>query len=170
MPTTKKPATSSTARRPRLKNYASSASEDAIFGAIRATLGAHGARRVIFEYDGTGRAASIEFMVMLGDMPYTFKLPARFKAAEPLVAEARRSAGKAASPGERLRDQAYRSVWATLRDWIDAQMTLIDIGATRMEEVFLPYLVVAPGKTLFEEFAEQRALPLPRRGTVITEE
>jgi hypothetical protein len=164
--TTRKPVSGKAA--PRLKNYTSEASEESIFEAIRKTLAAHKAKRIVFDYDDAGRATSIEFTVMLGKTPYTFKLPARLENAEPLVAEARRSAGKAASPGERLRDQTYRTVWATLRDWIDAQMALIDIGASRMEEVFMPYLLVEPGVTMFERFAEQRALP-PPSGYVITD-
>jgi hypothetical protein len=164
----RKPTTASNAS-PRLKNYASEASEASIFDAIRKTLAAHKAKRIVFDYDDAGRATGIEFTVKLGSVPYTFRLPARFEAAEPLVAQARRSAGMSATSGEKLRNQTYRTVWATLRDWIDAQMALIDIGAVRIEEVFMPYLIIEPGVTMFERFAEQRALPSPHR-TVITEE
>jgi hypothetical protein len=153
---------------PRLKNYASEASEESIFEAIRKTLALHKARRIVFDYDDAGRAISIEFTVTLGKTPYVFKLPARFDEAEPLVAEARKAMRMSATSGEKLRDQTYRAVWATIRDWIDAQMALIDIGAVRLEEVFLPYLLVDQGKTMFERFAEQRQLPSPNR-TVITE-
>jgi hypothetical protein len=40
-------------------------------------------------------------------------------------------------------------------------MTLLEIGMVRLEEVFLPYVVNAQGKTLFEVFeAYQFQLPL----------
>lgn len=154
---------------PRLKNYSSKASEAAIFNAIHKTLVAHKAKRILFSYDNEGRASAIEFTVQLGNAPYIFKLPARFETAEPLVAQALCDAGRSATSREKLRDQAYRTVWATIRDWIDVQMALIDIGASRMEEVFMPYLLVEPGVTMFERFAEQRALPAPKRTTTITE-
>jgi hypothetical protein len=153
---------------PRLKNYTSKATEQAIFEAIRTTLAAHKAKRIVFDYDDAGRATGIEFQLLLGKMPYTFKLPARFEQAEQLVAAARKAAHKSAGPGERLTDQAYRTTWAVIRDWVDAQMALIDIGAARIEEVFLPYLLIGPGQTMFEAFAEQRALPAPHM--TITEE
>lgn len=167
MNTSKKPAAGKKAA-PRLKNYSSEASESSIFEAIRKSLAAHKAKRIMFDYDDEGRATSIEFVVELGRTSYTFKLPARFEEAEPLVAEARKAARMGATSGEALSNQAYRAVWATIRDWVDAQMALIDIGASRIEEVFLPYLVVGEDRTLFEEFAEQKKLPPPSR-VIITE-
>src|SRR4051794_19022529 len=93
MPTPKKSTTTGGANNasPRLKNYASGASEASIFDAIRKTLAAHHAKRIVFDYDDAGRAVSIEFTVQLGATAYAFKLPARFEDAEPLVAQARRS-------------------------------------------------------------------------------
>lgn len=154
---------------PRLKNYSSEASESSIFEAIRTTLAAHRARRILFDYDEQGKATAIEFVVEVGKMPLHFRLPARFEDAAPLVAAARKAARQGATSGEALRDQAYRAVWATIRDWLSAQMALIDIGASSMEEVFLPYLLIDENKTLFEEFAEQRKLP-PSSRVIITEE
>ncbi len=153
---------------PRLKNYASEASMESIFASIRTTLATHRAKRIMFDYDDAGRAISIEFVVEVGRTPYTFRLPARFEEALPLVKQAREDAGAWRLSEEKLREQAYRAVWATIRDWVSSQMGLIDIGASRMEEVFMPYLIVEPGVTMFERFAEQRALPPPRM--TITEE
>lgn len=133
---------------PRIKNYTTELSEAAIFEAIRKTLASHGAKRITFDYDDQGKATAIEFVVEVGGVPCSFHLPARFKEAEPLVAKARKAARMAAS-GEAL---------------------LIDVGSSSLEEVFLPYLVVEEGKTLFEQFAERRALPPPSSHTIIAEE
>jgi hypothetical protein len=153
---------------PRLKNYASEASIESIFAAIRTTLASHKAKRIMFDYDDAGRATAIEFVVEIARTPYTFRLPARVAAAVPLVKQARENAGSWRISEEKLEEQAYRAVWATIRDWVSAQMALIDIGASRMEEVFMPYLIIEPGVTMFERFAEQRQLPPPRM--TITEE
>lgn len=164
MPTKRAASTKGT---PRIKNYLSSASETSIFEAIRKQLATHKAKRIMFDYDDDGRATSIQFSVEVGGNTLLFKLPARLENVEDLVRQSYKAAGRGIS-GEALRDQAYRTAWANIRDWVAAQMALIDSGMVRTEEVFLPYLVVAEGKTLFEEFAERRALPSPR--TVITEE
>ncbi len=168
MRATKPTSGKATKAAPRLKNYASEASLESIFAAIRTTLATHKAKRIMFDYDEAGRATAIEFVVELGRTPYTFRLPARFEAAKPLVKKAREDAGAWRISEEKLDEQAYRAVWATIRDWVSAQMALIDIGASRMEEVFMPYLIVEPGVTMFERFAEQRQLPAPKFS--ITEE
>lgn len=142
---------------PKLKNYLSSSPESAIFEAIRKTLAGAGAKRVVFDYDDDGRATAIEFIIEVGKERLAFRLPARIEQATPLVTAARKAARQGTTP-----DQVYRTVWATIRDWLDAQMALIQIGASRTEEVFLPYLLVEGNKTFFDEFAERRALPPPR--------
>ena len=134
---------------PRLKNYRSQATEDAIFSAIRKELAGHLAKRIRFDQDDAGNAIAIEFSIEAsGGGRYTFRLPARFEQAGPLVAASLKAGGRGTSE-EAVKDQAYRTVWATIRDWISAQMALIDIGAVQPEEVY-------------ERFAEQRALPSPR--------
>lgn len=52
-------------------------------------------------------------------------------------------------------EQAERTAWANLRDWIAAQMALISIGMVRMEQVFLPYVVGSDGRTLYEVAASR---------------
>lgn len=153
---------------PRLKNYRSSAADSAIFEAIRAALAAHKAKRIIFDYDDDGCAVAISFSVEIGKELLAFRLPARLENVADLVKQSYRNAGRNIS-GQALIDQAYKTAWANIRDWITAQMALIDSGMVRTEEVFLPYLLIDAGKTLFEQFAEQRALPSPGR-VVITEE
>ncbi len=47
-------------------------------------------------------------------------------------------------------EQAYRVAWRNILDWVQAQMALIEIEMTKLEEVFLPYMVAKSGKTYFE--------------------
>lgn len=54
-----------------------------------------------------------------------------------------------------------------LRDWVAAQLALVEAGSAESEEVFLPYLLVAGrGQTLFEQFQEHRADRLLGAGDV----
>lgn len=52
-------------------------------------------------------------------------------------------------------DQAEKTAWANLRDWVDSQIALIRIGMVDMEQVFLPYVVGADGRTLYEVAASR---------------
>jgi hypothetical protein len=55
--------------------------------------------------------------------------------------------------------QAYRVAWRNILDWVQAQMALLEIGMAKMEEIFLPYMLDAQGRTLFERM-EQRGFLL----------
>ena len=45
-----------------------------------------------------------------------------------------------ANPAGR-RDQARRTAWRILKDWVQAQMALLETNMVDMEEIFLPYML-----------------------------
>ena len=59
---------------------------------------------------------------------------------------------------EKHQSQAYRTAWANIRDWLDAQMALIQTQQVKIEEVFLPYMAVGKEKTLFQQMEERQFL------------
>lgn len=124
-----------------LKNYMSRSSLPKIFSDIEKTLATHGAKKVIRDYDGEGKINSISFVIptLKGDLG--IRLPARYDQVERIF----RDQGIRYKP-----DQPYRTAWATIRDWVSAQMALIDWKMVKPEEVFLPYAINRDGKTFFE--------------------
>ena len=52
----------------------------------------------------------------------------------------------------------YRTAWANIRDWVTAQMALIDTEMVRIEQVFLPYMVNKQGQTYFDVLKEKQFL------------
>ena len=44
--------------------------------------------------------------------------------------------------------------WRILKDWVEAQMALLDIEMVKFEEIFLPYIEVQ-GQTVFEKLEEK---------------
>ena len=42
---------------------------------------------------------------------------------------------------ESRRQQAIRTSWRTLKDWVEAQMALLETGMVTMDEIFLPYML-----------------------------
>lgn len=51
------------------------------------------------------------------------------------------------------KEQALRVSWRILKDWIVAQMAIIQAKLASLTQVFLPYIVAKDGKTLFEKFS-----------------
>lgn len=58
------------------------------------------------------------------------------------------------------REHAERVAWRVVKDWLEAQLALIDAQMVRFEQVMLPYLEVGRGVTLWDRYLvnEQRAL------------
>lgn len=60
----------------------------------------------------------------------------------------------------RSREHAADVAWRIVKDWLEAQLAIIAAQMVTLDEVMLPYLQVAPGKTLYREFAERHTLAL----------
>jgi len=123
------------------------------FDIIQKTLIQHKAQHITLEYDlkETGKVRAIEFTINVNGTPFPFRLPARVENVEKIM-----------YPGKRLtqtmKDQAYRTAWANIRDWITAQCAMIDTGMVQPEEVFLPYMISNRGRTFYQEMADSQFL------------
>lgn len=51
------------------------------------------------------------------------------------------------------REQAERTAWRNVRDWVLAQMALIESCDVPIDEVFLPYLTSRSGQTLYQIYS-----------------
>lgn len=142
-----------------LKNATSTSRN--VFSDIQKTLATHKVLdiRFLYEASGSGRIEGIEFSVNINGAVYPFRMPVRVKNVEIVMYGNRRLT-------QAQKDQAYRTAWANLRDWISAQMAMIDTGMVRPEEVFLPYMIEHSGeRTFYEAMSESQFLLLPERST-----
>jgi hypothetical protein len=139
----------------KLKNYTSASGNT--FAVIQKCLVDHKAKQIIFEYDSQGRATGLLFSLEIEGKTLGFRLPARLEKVEGIFYQSKKtrySWEKPAPLSQKEKDQAYRTAWANIRDWITAQMALIDTEMVKLEEVFLPYLL-SQGKTFFEVIQER---------------
>lgn len=141
-----------------LKNYTTSISPDKTATEIIGLLALHGASRIQLLTDGHGAITGIIFGLVRGDTDLGFRLPIQVESTYIKMCDDSR--GGKIPPRFANKEQAERTAWRIMKDWVDAQIALIDTGMVRTEEVFLPYLLTTPGRTLFEEM-EQRWLALP---------
>lgn len=129
---------------------------------ISSMLVAGGARRVFLDYDpATLRVVAVTFLMpSFGERP--FRLPARVDAVHKTL-ERHWRAGKVqrryVTP-----DQAERVGWRIVKDWLAAQLAIVESGMVTLEEVMLPYLTdPRSGRTMFQEVRDQHlALEAPR--------
>ena len=127
-----------------IKNYTSNSKQT--FDKIQKVLITHRAKGIFFEYEETGKIKSLAFTLDIGGKVIGFKLPSRVDMVKKLFD----------NEGYRYdEEQPYKTAWANIRDWLDAQMALIDTGQVKIEEVFLPYAVNREGKIYFEVISTQ---------------
>jgi hypothetical protein len=138
-----------TRKQPTLKNTYSTSPR--VFEEIQKTLISHAARSVTFDYDDAGRVEALSFALDISGRLLSFRLPARYKNVERIFEKKR---GKRLTDAER--EQAYRTAWANVRDWLSAQMALIDTQMVEAAEIFLPYMVNQEGETYYEALKERQ--------------
>lgn len=123
------------------------------FDKIQKLLATHGAKRVMFDYAKDGRITALAFVLEIVGNDYPFRMPARIENVEQVLYP---NAYPHLSDSQKA--QAYRTAWANIRDWLDAQMALIDTEMVRMEEIFMPYLIVRGEQTMFDVMQEKKFL------------
>lgn len=134
-----------------LLNYTTTVDAIKTAAEIEVILIRGGAKAIQKEIDN-GKVISIKFIVdsPIGTIP--IELPVQIAA----VAEILRKQKKNNPIIKTSLDQAERTAWRCLKDWVEAQMALIEIGMVSIDQVFLPYIVNREGKTLYAYAKEHR--------------
>lgn len=139
-------------------NYTTEVEAARTVGEIQTILAKHGARAVMMEYTTGGNIEALSFMVPVGKQEVYYKLPVK-PAAVLRCMERVKVDGRYRNP-----TQAVRVAWRIIKDWVEAQMAIIETEQVTLEEVFLPYEVTGSGKLLYEVIHEKH-LFLPEKGT-----
>lgn len=133
-----------------IKNYTSSVSADQSITQIERVLVKMGARNIAKEYDGFGKVDAILFSIPRGESVVPIKLPARRAAIKKvLLSQYKRTPSKVQE--ENATQQADRTAWRNVKDWVEIQATMIELDQVEILEVFMPYIYnLAEKKTVFE--------------------
>ena len=120
-------------------------------GEIQRLLGNCGASAVLTEYEN-GEVVAVSFKVLFNGQHIPFRLPCRWKAILTKLQSRRRR-----RPYKRNDEaQARRVAWRQILRWIEAQLALVDTEMVQIQEVFMPYLQMNTGKTLYEQLEETK--------------
>ena len=135
-----------------LLNYSTSISAQKTAGEIQAVLARHGAKAIMIEYGDDGAAEALSFKVKTPQGDCRFRLPV---APAPVlkVLQEQRMAGKLRHSITVNREQAVKVAWRIVKDWVEAQMALLETEMVSIEEIFLPYLITDSGQTLYHVMA-----------------
>lgn len=137
-----------------LLNYTTKIDPDKTAQEIAKILSIHGAKAVLTEYDEKeGTVTAICFRIKVIDQDVVFRLPSDWRPVFKIL-EADQDIPRA----NRTKDQAVRTAWRIVKDWVEAQMALVETQMVTTQQVFLPYAVTKDGKTLYEKMIDNRFL------------
>lgn len=131
-----------------MKNYTSSVPIETTIARIEKILARFGAIGVAKSYK-LGEVDSLQFTISeptTGKM-ITIHLPAKVEAVYKILWDEVRQ--PQAGTKKRIQEQAGRTAWKVVQDWVEIQLSLIEMGQAEALQVFLPY-VWDGNKTFFD--------------------
>lgn len=136
-----------------IKNYTSSVPVSRSVSHIEDCLVRHGAKNIMKMYDADKKLESLCFILPVDGKDIPFKIPANVTQCENIL----RASIRRPKPGtlERIADQAERTAWKLMSDWVDIQMSLIELKQVELLQVFLSYVYYPAEKmTYFEKLKD----------------
>lgn len=132
-----------------LLNYTTKVDVYTTLGAIQGQLVKHGARKIMQDYDDAGRISALSFLIDTPTGARGIRLPANVDAVHKVLEKQKVRCD---------REQAERVAWRIVKDWVEAQMAILESEMVQMDEIFLPYMIGAGGQTLFEAYRKNQLL------------
>lgn len=146
-----------------LLNYTTSISADRTLAEIQKKLAAAGCKGVMVAYAADRTPEALIFVIATAYGERSFRLPANAQAVETTL---RNQAAKGKVP-RRLatKEQAAKVAWRITKDWLEAQLAIVESGMVEIDEVMFPYMLDRSGaKTVHEAYVEQQPqLNAPRK-------
>jgi hypothetical protein len=134
-----------------LLNYTTKVSIEKTVGEIQKCFASHGAKAILSEYDDKGNVIALSFKVSTGQQDLAFRLPSDWRPVLTLLERDRK-----VPRGSRTPEQVLRVSWRIIKDWVEAQMAIVDTTMVQLEQVFLPYVIMPDGRTLYERVRDAR--------------
>jgi hypothetical protein len=127
-----------------IMNYTTAVSPIKSAGEVQTILARHGATLVSTLYVA-GNPVGIAFSINTQFGRRNFELPANADGVY-------RTLVRTAERRYRTREHSQRVAWRILKDWVEAQIAVIESGMVTLDEVMLPYMITDNGRTLTETY------------------
>ena len=132
-----------------IKNYTTKVDVYQSLGEIQGALAKNGARKIMIDYDEKGNPVGVTFGINTPQGSLGFLLPANIEGVLKVFAKQKIKTD---------RQQAERTAWRNIRDWVLSQIAFVEAGNVEVDEVFLPYLTDGKGRTLYQVYQSGQLL------------
>lgn len=129
-------------------NYTTKVPAERTIMAIQKMLAKFGAIAILIEYGPEGEESALSFRFMHEGVMLSFRLPARLDAIYKILCDT-------CEPRYQSKEQAARVTWRIIKDWVEAQLAIVEAEQADLVEVFLPYAQnEETGQTLYKSIRE----------------
>jgi len=137
-----------------IMTYTTEIDVEKTIGEVTKALARRGVTRISTMFDAEGVPSGLGFTMKTDYGFRDFELPVRTAG----VLRAMQRDSKVPK-SKQTPQQAARVAWRIAKVWLEAQSALIDAELATLDEVMLPYMVDAKGKTVYEVFrSNQKAI------------
>ena len=139
-------------------NYSTSVGATRTVSEMQTMLAAHGAASIKIGY-ASGKPVGIDFEVETPHGFRAFSLPVNVDTMHAVLLSQDKAGllKTGTKAGRSSREQAERVAWRVMKDWLAAQLALVETEMAGLDQVMLPYLQVDGTKTLYAAYAEREA-------------
>ena len=120
---------------------------------IQKILAKAGASKMIIDNDNKGNPVALTFCIEWKGVNCAFCLPCNFDGVLRAMTK-----DKSVSRSSCTEEQALRVGWRILKDWIEAQLAIVNAELATMAEIFLPYVITKDGQTLYNKIEAYKGL------------
>ena len=126
-------------------NYTTSVDSTKTIAEVTRILVDHGAHKITTDYKGSLPIA-LTFCLTRQGKVIGFSLPCNYTGVLKAMERSRKVPRRLCTD-----EQALRVSWRILKDWIQAQMAIVEAQLAEVTEVFLPYAITPSGSTLYKQ-------------------
>lgn len=132
-------------------NYTTTIESEKSIMEIQKCLVKHGANKIVTDYEN-GIPKAVTFCLNIQETLVAFSLPANTRGVLKAMEK-----DKNVPKSKCTEEQAQRVAWRIVKDWVEAQMAIVEAQMADMAEVFLPYSITKNGTTLYNEIKETKS-------------
>jgi hypothetical protein len=129
-------------------NYTTTVSVARTLGEVTELLVKAGARQIMTEFNDDAAPSGLTFTINTAQGLRMFTLPVEMDAVERMLS------GDGNSRVKKTRDQAERVAWRIMKDWLEAQLALIETEMVTVDQVLLPFMRTVDGDTFYQHYVK----------------
>ena len=137
-----------------IKNYTTDVPVNKTVSEIHLMLADHCAKRILFDYGADSKVTAISFTIETPTGEQAVRLPANVERVREVLRQQKNNPRKRnRSQIDDSQDQAERVAWRIVKDWLAAQLAILETEMVDVQQVFLPYFLNRQGQTLYEVYS-----------------